>query len=206
MAELEAQGKTVVVVVEDGDILGGVAIADRLRPGVKDCIQTLKNIGMVRTVLLTGDHRKAAEVVALQASLDEYYADLLPQEKLELIQGLIVNDAPALARATVGIALGGATTDVALETADVVLMGEDLAKLPFIIGLGRATRRIIMQNLILSLLVMVGLVVFSLTTFANIGIAIFLHEGSTLLVVLNALRLLGYRIGNMVSFHNYVQS
>ncbi len=218
VAELEAQGKTVVVVVEDGDILGGVAIADRLRPGVKDCIQTLKNIGMVRTVLLTGDHRKAAEVVALQAGLDEYYADLLPQEKLELIQGLIeryewvgmvgdgVNDAPALARATVGIALGGATTDVALETADVVLMGEDLAKLPFIIGLGRATRRIIMQNLILSLLVMVGLVVFSLTTFANIGIAIFLHEGSTLLVVLNALRLLGYRIGNMVSFHNYVQS
>jgi Cd2+/Zn2+-exporting ATPase len=193
-----------VVVAIEGRIIGAIAVADKLRPDVNECLRSLKKLGIVQTIMLTGDHEKVAAATAHQAGMDSFYANLLPQDKLVLIQNLIdqygqvgmvgdgVNDAPALAAATVGIALGGSTTDVALETADVVMMAENLSKLPFAVGLGRATRAIIWQNLVLALTVIMGLVLFSLTPFANIGVAILFHEGSTLLVVLNALRLLGY--------------
>ena len=156
--------------------------------------------------MLTGDNARVGKAIANQVGLTDVRADLLPEDKLTVIRDMVqkfgqvamvgdgVNDAPALANATVGIAMGGAGTDVALETADVALMGDDLSKLPFAVGLGRATRAIIQQNLIISLGVIALLVIASLTGWASIGVAILFHEGSTIVVVLNALRLLRYQI------------
>jgi len=156
--------------------------------------------------MLTGDNARVAAAIAQQVGLTDFRADLMPEDKLTTIRNLVashgvvamvgdgVNDAPALANATVGIAMGGAGTDVALETADVALMADDLSKLPFAVGLGRATRSIIAQNLVISLGVIAFLILTSLFGLAGIGVAIAFHEGSTLVVVLNSLRLLGYRI------------
>ena len=156
--------------------------------------------------MLTGDNPRTARAGAQIVGIDDVQASLKPADRLLAIAeygrrspggvrmvGDGVNDAPALANATVGIAMGGAGTDVALETADVALMGDDLSKLPFAVGLGRATRTIIMQNLFISLGVIALLIITSLTGIVSIGIAIIFHEGSTLVVVANALRLLGYK-------------
>jgi len=168
-------------------------------------MKALKAAGVSHTIMLTGDNERSASAIAAEIGLTEFRADLMPEDKLTVIRELVkeygqvamigdgVNDAPALANATVGIAMGGAGTDVALETADVALMGDDLSKLPFAVGLGRATRAIIMQNLFISLGVIALLIITSLTGIVSIGIAIIFHEGSTLVVVANALRLLGYK-------------
>jgi len=200
---LEASGKTTMVVALDSHIVGVLALADTLRPDAALTMSALKKIGVRETVMLTGDNARVAATMARQAGLTNFRADLMPEDKVTAIRDLCqqygqvamvgdgVNDAPALANATVGIAMGGAGTDVALETADVALMSDDLSKLPFAVGLGRATRAIITQNLVISLGVIAFLSVTSLLGLAGIGIAIFFHEGSTIVVVLNALRLLG---------------
>jgi len=202
---LEAQGKTVMLVALDGRVAGMLALADPVRASAPPALARLKALGVRATVMLTGDNERVAAAVAGQAGLDRYRAGLMPEDKLAAVQSLAgehgpvgmvgdgVNDAPALATAAVGIAMGGAGTDVALETADVALLSDDLSRLPYAIGLGRATRAVIIQNLVISLGVIALLVAASVAGWAGIGLAIAFHEGSTLVVVLNALRLLRYR-------------
>jgi Cd2+/Zn2+-exporting ATPase len=198
-------GKTLMWVAVNNMLIGLIALADTLRREAAPTMQALKQLGVAHTIMLTGDNARSASAIAAEVGLTEFRADLMPEDKLTIIRDLVkeygqvamigdgVNDAPALANATVGIAMGGAGTDVALETADVALMGDDLSKLPFAVGLGRATRAIIMQNLFISLGVIALLIITSLTGIVSIGIAIIFHEGSTLVVVANALRLLGYQ-------------
>lgn len=202
---LQASGKSLMWAAEGERFIGLIALADTLRPEAASATQALKRMGVKHTIMLTGDNARAASAIAKEIGLTEYRADLMPQDKLTAVRELVseygqvamigdgVNDAPALANATVGIAMGGAGTDVALETADVALMGDDLSRLPFAVGLGRAARRVIIQNLYIALGVIALLIIASVTGLVSIGVAVVLHEGSTLLVVANALRLLGYR-------------
>ena len=198
-------GKTLMWIAEDKTPIGIIALADTLRTEAAATMKALKQSGVRHTIMLTGDNKRSAAAIAGEIGLTEYRAELMPEDKLTIMRDLVkdyehvamigdgVNDAPALANATVGIAMGGAGTDVALETADVALMSDDLSKLPFAVGLGRATRSIIVQNLFISLGVITLLIISSLTGLVSIGIAIIFHEGSTLVVVANALRLMGYR-------------
>ncbi|MBI5932259.1 MAG: HAD-IC family P-type ATPase [Chloroflexi bacterium] len=202
---LQGSGKTLMWIAMDKTLIGLIALADTLRTEAAPTMKALKQSGVAHTIMLTGDNSRSASAIASEIGLTEFRADLMPEDKLTVIRELVkeygqvamigdgVNDAPALANATVGIAMGGAGTDVALETADVALMGDDLSKLPFAVGLGRATRAIIVQNLFISLGVIALLIITSLTGIVSIGIAIIFHEGSTLVVVANALRLLGYQ-------------
>lgn len=202
---LQGAGKTLMWIAEDKTAIGLIGLADTLRKEAAPTMKALKKTGVAHTIMLTGDNSRSAAAIAKEVGLTEFRADLMPENKLTIIKDLVneygqvamigdgVNDAPALANATVGIAMGGAGTDVALETADVALMGDDLSKLPFAVGLGRATKNIITQNLFISLGVIAFLVITSLTGVVSIGIAIIFHEGSTLVVVANALRLLGYK-------------
>ncbi len=194
-------GKTVMYVARDR-ILGVVAVADVIRPDAPAVVQALKRLGVARTMILTGDNELAAQAIAREVGIDDWRAGLLPEEKLEVIRELEeaghtvamvgdgVNDAPALATATVGVAMGAAGTDVALETADVVLMADDLKRLPYAIELSRRARRTIRQNIAFALSVIVVLVIFTLAGQVPLPVGVIGHEGSTIIVVLNGLRLL----------------
>ncbi len=191
------------MIVRRGDTyLGVLGLMDTPREAAKNVIARLRELGIRRMIMLSGDNQQVASAVAKEVGLDEAWGDLMPDDKVAAIKKLCkqegvamlgdgVNDAPAMANATVGIAMGAAGSDVALETADVALMADDLNHLPFVIGLSRQTSRIIRQNLWLSL----GMVAF-LVPATVLGLrlvpAVVLHEGSTLLVVFNALRLLAY--------------
>lgn len=187
------------------DYIGIIALMDTPRPEAKDVLQRLKRIGIRRMIMLTGDNQKVADAVAKEIGLTDAWGGLLPEEKVKAIKQLRekeskvamigdgVNDAPAMANSTVGIAMGAAGSDVALETADIALMGDKLDMLPFAIGLSRTAKGIIKQNLWISLGMVAVLIPLTISGIATIGPAVLLHEGSTLVVVLNALRLLGYR-------------
>jgi len=204
----QADGSTIVTLHVDEEIAGWIALADTARPEAAPTLQALRDLDIQRFIMLTGDSPQAAAWIAQQVGIEDLRAGLLPQEKVTALQQIMqqskyvgmvgdgVNDAPALAAATVGIAMGGAKTQVALETADVVLMSDDLARLPFIIDLGRRTRRILQQNLWIALIVIVSMSILALTGLAGISTAVVLHEGSTILVVLNGLRLLRYNSHN----------
>ncbi len=201
---LESAGRTTMLVRADGRFIGVVGLMDTPRAGVSAVLAELRALGIIKTVMLTGDNERVARAVAQTVDLEDVHASLLPEDKIAAVADLVkaygqaamvgdgANDGPALARATVGIAMGGAGTDVALEAADVVLMGDDLGKLPFAVGLGRAARTIIRQNLFIALGAVALLVPATLFGWAGLGVAVLIHEGSTLVVVFNALRLLTY--------------
>ncbi len=203
--QLEAEGQTTMLVQDGRRFLGIIGLADRPRDKAPAALERLRAMGIRTLVMLTGDNERVATAIAQAVGLTDWRADLLPEGKVAAIRELLqehgqvamvgdgVNDAPALAAATVGIAMGGAGTDVALETADVALMADDLSRLPFAVGLSRQARRIIRQNLVISLGVIGLLIPAALFGLAGIGPAILFHEGSTLFVVANALRLLGYK-------------
>lgn len=199
---LEAAGRTTMVVRRADRYLGVLGLMDTPRPGVENVIARLKALGMKRMIMISGDNQQVASAVANAVGLTEARGDLMPNDKVDTVRELRedapvamvgdgVNDAPAMANATVGIAMGAAGSDVALETADVALMGDELKHLPFVVGLSRATSRIIRQNLWLSLGIVAVLVPTTIMGL-SIGVAVLVHEGSTLVVVVNALRLLAY--------------
>ena len=209
LQSLEAEGKTSVLIVreygDDVTVLGWLAFTDTVRPGAAEMIEDLRSLGVEHIVMLTGDNERVAQQIADEVGIDEVQAELLPEEKVATIEELVeryenvamvgdgVNDAPALATATLGIAMGGAGTDVALETADVVLMGDDIGKIPYVLGLGRRTRRTLTVNLAIAfgaIALMVGTI---LLRGIPLPLAVVGHEGSTVLVSLNGLRLLGFR-------------
>ncbi|HEX9030155.1 MAG TPA: heavy metal translocating P-type ATPase [Anaerolineales bacterium] len=203
---LEENGQTVMLVHAGERWMGLLAVADTLRPDAPKIIAALKHLGIEKVIMLTGDNERVAARIAAQAGVDEFHAGLLPQDKVRILKiirekygptamvGDGVNDAPALAVADVGMAMGGAGTDVALETADVVLMADDLGHLPYAIGLARQARRTVWQNLAFALSVIVILVASAFGAHLPLPLGVVGHEGSTVLVVLNGLRLLGYRI------------
>lgn len=203
--ELEKTGRSTMIVSKGNKILGVLGLADTPRSNIKAVMDILRGLGIEHLVMLTGDNDDVARNIAAQVGLTEVQAELMPEDKLNIVKQLEqkyqaiamigdgVNDAPALASATVGIAMGGAGTAVALETADVALMADDLSKLPFAVGLSRASRQIIQQNLAISLGVIALLILTSVLGIVQLGFAVVLHEGSTLIVVGNALRLLAYK-------------
>ncbi len=202
--KLVADGRTTMIVLKGGHYLGVVGVMDTPREVAASVMSRLRALGIERLIMISGDNQQVADSVARTVGLTEAQGDLMPEQKVEAIKQLReqhgkvamvgdgVNDAPAMANSTVGIAMGAAGSDVALEAADVALMSDDLGQLPFVVGLSRQTSRIIKQNLWVSLGVVAVLIpatIFGL----NIGTAVLFHEGSTILVVINALRLLAYQ-------------
>lgn len=197
----QAAGHTAMVVKQDDRVLGAIVVADTLRPGVSEVMRSLASVGIERTVMLTGDNEATAQAVGQSVGV-EVRAGLLPEQKVMAIEELLqrhgavamvgdgVNDAPALARATVGIAMGAAGTDAALETADVALMGDDLSLLPFAVRLSRQARRVIAQNVVLALGIKALFLALALAGLATMWMAVFADVGASLLVTLNGMRLL----------------
>lgn len=214
VTQIQDSGRTNVLIGELNEendsvrVLGSFALADHLRPEVPTVLASLRKLGIRRVVMLTGDARRVAAAISEKAGLDEFYADLLPEDKVRLMKELSrgeqvamvgdgTNDAPALAASSVGIAMGAAGSDVALESADIVLMSSELKRIPYLIALSRATRRVMLQNLIFAASVIVVMVLATLLLplvgmEVPLPLGVLAHEGGTVLVCLNGLRLLVY--------------
>lgn len=199
---LQIQGKTVMALGTEKEILALIAVADEIRESSKEVIRKLHQVGIEKTVMLTGDNQRTAEAIGKQVGVSDIKADLLPEDKLNFIKELRdkhqsvamvgdgVNDAPALAASTVGVAMGGAGTDTALETADIVLMSDDLSKLPYTIKLSRKALAIIKQNITFSLGIKALALLLIVPGWLTLWLAIFADMGATLIVTLNSMRLL----------------
>jgi Cd2+/Zn2+-exporting ATPase len=198
-----SRGRSVVYVGSDDELQGGMSFGDELKPGVAASVRHLKYEGIRWVTVLSGDHPDAVRAIAAEIGADEVRAGLLPDEKVEAVRVMVrssagvamvgdgVNDAPAMAAATIGIAMGAVGTDVAIETADVVLMSDDIEKVDYVIHLGKRTRRVVRQNVYFSIGWMLFLVLLAVTIGIPLPLAVVGHEGSTLLVAANGLRLLG---------------
>jgi Zn2+/Cd2+-exporting ATPase len=204
---LERAGNTAMLVGVDGIVQGVIAAADAERAESGSALAALRRIGIDHIAMLSGDAAPVAERVAARVGVDETRAELLPEQKLAAVDELLarhgrvgmvgdgINDAPALARATVGVAMGVAGSDAALETADITLMADDLRRLPFAIGLSRATRRIIIQNVAFALAVKALFLVATLLGAATLWMAVLADTGAALIVIGNGMRLLRHRAG-----------
>jgi Cd2+/Zn2+-exporting ATPase len=202
IARSEAEGHTTMLVHDGQQVRGFLALADQARAEAAAVLAQLKQLGVRRTVMLTGDNAATARAIAASLGVDEVRAELLPQDKVAVVRELAarhgavamvgdgVNDAPALAAATVGVAMGGAGVDQALETADVVLMGDDLTKLPWAIRLSREALAIVRQNIVFSLGVKLAFALLALAGIASLWMAVFADVGASLLVIANGMRLL----------------
>lgn len=200
--QLQGEGKTVMLFGTDKMILALVAVADKIRESSQAVVRELHEIGIKETIMLTGDHQLTARSIAQEAGVSDLLAELMPEDKLVKIKSLRnqygkvamvgdgVNDAPALAAATVGIAMGGAGTDTALETADVVLMADDLGKLPFTVKLSRKALRIIKANISFSILIKLVALLLVVPGWLTLWIAILSDMGATIIVSLNSMRLM----------------
>ncbi len=202
LERLRAEGKTVVVVGDERQPWGLIALQDRLRPTARRAIAALHAQGVSNVALLTGDNVRTARAIAAAVGIDDVYADLKPEEKVARVEALAVrhghvamvgdgvNDAPALAAATVGIAMGAAGSDVALETADVVLQSSNLERLAYALWLARRARTVIIQNLVLSVIVISVLGVGAVMGLFGLPVAVVAHEVSELVVIANGMRML----------------
>ncbi len=203
--DLESKGNTTMLVQQNDKYIGIITLMDVARKDAKDTLAQLNKEGIRKMIMLTGDNQKVAEAIAKEIGITDAWGNLMPEQKVQAIEKLRtdekkvamvgdgVNDAPAMAKSTVGIAMGAAGSDVALETADIALMADKLENLPFAIGLSKKAHGIIKQNLVISLGMVVILIPLTILGIAHIGPAVIGHEGSTLVVVFNALRLLAYK-------------
>jgi Cd2+/Zn2+-exporting ATPase len=199
---LAARGRTAVLVARDHQAIGVIGVADELREAGRDAIDLLRQQGVSRVAMLTGDNAETANTIAREIGLDEVRAELLPEDKVAAIEDLRrrygtvvmvgdgVNDAPALATADVGIAMGAAGSDAALETADVALMADELLKIPYAVRLSRATVRNIRANIVFSLALKAAFLVLAITGVATLWMAVLADMGASLIVIANGLRLL----------------
>ena len=197
--ELAQEGKTVILLGTSEKIQGVIALRDEIRPEAKEIISDLHSMG-IKVIMLTGDNENTARAISKEIGIDEYKADLKPEDKIKAIENLEqeygavamigdgVNDAPALARATVGIAMGTAGTDAAIEAADVALMADDMTKVSYAIQLGKRAKKIGLQNIVFSLLILIILIPSALIGIMTVAIAVLFHEVSELLAVANGLR------------------
>jgi Cd2+/Zn2+-exporting ATPase len=202
---LQEQGKTVVLIASDERLIGAIGIADEVRESSREVVADLGGLGIEHTVMLTGDNETVAAAIAHESGVREYRAGLLPQDKVRAMQELLeeygtvamvgdgINDAPALATATVGIAMGGAGSDTALETADVALMADDLSRLPFTVSLSRTALRLIKANIALALSIKLLAVLAVFPGWLTLWLAILSDMGASIIVTLNGMRLLRWR-------------
>lgn len=203
LEDMETSGASVIVVGKEEHVCGLIALADRVRPEARVAVDQMRAAGIQRVVMLTGDNRGTGEAIGREAGVDEVLAELLPDDKVNAIKRMVaeyryvamvgdgVNDAPAMARATLGVAMGAVGTDAALETADIALMGDELREIPWLVGHSRRTLVVIRQNIFASLGVKAVFVFLTLIGHGSLWAAIAADTGMSLLVVFNALRLLG---------------